>query len=122
MWLAAVLLVAMYVPDDTAEGMKALEEQRYDAAITSFTKVATADPKDYSAYFHIALAQSLLNRDPEAIASYRKVLELKPGLYEAQLNLGIVLLRNKQASEAAPLLEEAARQKPKEFRPAYYAG
>ena len=88
MWLAAVLLVAMYVPDDTAEGMKALEEQRYDAAITSFTKVATADPKDYSAYFHIALAQSLLNRDPEAIASYRKVLELKPGLYEAQLNLG----------------------------------
>lgn len=122
MWLAAVLLVAMYVPDDAAEGMKALEEQRYEAAIASFTKVAAADPKDYSAYFHIALAQSLLNRDPEAITSYRKVLELKPGLYEAQLNLGIVLLRSKQAGEAVPLLEEAAKQKPKEFRPAYYAG
>ena len=42
MWLAAVLLVAMYVPDDAAEGMKALEEQRYDAAIASFSKVAAA--------------------------------------------------------------------------------
>jgi len=122
MWLSAALALAMFIPDYTADGMKALEEQRYEAAIASFTKAAEADPKDYSAYFHIALAQSLLNRDPEAIASYRKVLELKPGLYEAQLNLGIVLLRSKQAEQAAQSLEEAAKQKPKEFRPAYYAG
>jgi tetratricopeptide (TPR) repeat protein len=37
------------------------------------------------------------------------------------LNLGILLLGNKQPAEAAPLLEQAASQKPKEFRPAYYA-
>jgi len=121
MWLSAALLMAMFLPDDAAEGMKALEEQRYEAAIASFTKVAEADPKDYSAFFHIGLAQSLLNRDPEAITSYKKVLELKPGLYEAQLNLGIVLLRSRQAKEAAGFLEEAARQKPKEFRPVYHA-
>lgn len=121
MSLAAMLLVAMFVPDYTAEGMKALEEQRYEAAIASFSKAAEADPKDYAAHFHIALAASLLNRDAEAIASYKKVLELKPGLYEAQLNLGIVLLRNRQGAEAAPHLEEAAKQKPKEFRPVYHA-
>lgn len=121
MWLTAAMLFAMFVPDYTAEGMKALEEQRYDAAIASFTKVAEADPKDYAAFFHIGLAQSLLNRDMEAITAYRKVLELKPGLYEAQLNLGIVLLRSKQPKEAAPLFEEAVKQKPKEFRPTYHA-
>ena len=121
MWLTGTLLALMFLPDYAAEGMKALEEQRYDAAIASFTKVAEADPKDYSAYFHIGLAQSLLNRDPEAIASYKKVLELKPELYEAQLNLGIVLLRSKQPAEAARYLEDAAKQKPKEFRPAYHA-
>ena len=44
MWLAAVLLGALYVPDDAAEGLMALEEQRYDAAIASFSKVAAADP------------------------------------------------------------------------------
>ena len=121
MWSAAILLLAMFLPDPVAEGMKALEEQRYEAAITSFTKAAESDPKDYSAFFHIGLAQSLLNRDAEAIASYRKVLELKPGLYEAQLNLGIVLLRSGEARQAAGVLEEAAKQKPKEFRPVYHA-
>ena len=119
--LALVVLLAFwFAPDYTAEGMKALEEQRYEAAIESFTKAAEADPKDYAAHFHIALAHSLLNRDPEAVASYRKVLELKPELYEAQLNLGIVLLRSNQAAEAAKVLEAAAKQKPKEFRPIYH--
>jgi tetratricopeptide (TPR) repeat protein len=122
MWIAAALLAAFFVPPDySAEGMKALEEQRYEAAIQSFTKVLEADPKDYAAHFHIGLAQSLLNRDAEAITSYKKVLELKPRLYEAQLNLGIVLLNNKQPAEAAKFLEEAVQQKPKEFRPVYHA-
>jgi len=62
----------------------------------------------------------MLGKDAEAIPSYRKVLELKPGLYEAELNLGILLLKNKQAAEAATHLEPAAAQKPKEFRPVFY--
>src|SRR5689334_8575738 len=98
MWIVAAMFAAFFLPTDyAAEGMKALEEQRYEAAIQSFTKVLEADPKDYAAYFHIGLAQSLLNRDEDAIASYKKVLELKPGLYEAQLNLGISLLNTRQA-------------------------
>lgn len=121
MWLSAALLLAMFVPDYSAEGIKALEEQRYDAAVTSFTKAIEADAKDYYAHFHLGLAHSLLNHDAEAIAEYKKVLELKPGLYEAQLNLGILLLQNKQAAEAATLLQEAAKQKPKEYRPTYHA-
>lgn len=120
MWLLAAMFAAFFVPDNTADGMKALEEQRYDAAIQSFTKVLEADPKDYAAHFHIGLAQSLLNRDAEAVTSYKKVLELKPGLYEAQLNLGIVLLNSGQAGEAARYLEEAVKQKPKLFRPVYH--
>ena len=121
MLLLAAFFAAFFVPDYSADGMKALEEQRYEAAIASFSKAAEADPKDYAAHFHIGLAQSLLNRDAEAVASYKKVLELKPGLYEAQLNLGIVLLRSNQAEEAATHLEAAAKQKPKEFRPVYHA-
>jgi tetratricopeptide (TPR) repeat protein len=121
MWLLAAMLAAFFAPDPSAEGMKALEEQRYEAAVRSFTQVVQADPKDYAGHFHLGLAHSLLNRDPEAIAAYEKVLELKPGLYEAQLNLGIVLLRSKRAADAARHLEEAVKQKPKEFRPVYHA-
>src|SRR5262245_57771181 len=121
LFAATLLALAFFQKSDLqSEGIKALEEQRYDAAAQSFAKAAEADPKDYSAWFHLALAQSMLNRDSEAIANYRKVLELKPGLYEAELNLGILLLRNKQPGDALPLLESAAGKK-KEFRPVYHA-
>jgi tetratricopeptide (TPR) repeat protein len=124
MWGAAMLALLLWQAPSAspaAEGMKALNEQRWDAAVASFSKALEAEPKDYSHHFHLGFALSMLNRDQEAIASYRKALELKPGLYEAQLNLGILLLRTGQAAEAAPLLEAAAQAKPKEFRPVYYA-
>jgi tetratricopeptide (TPR) repeat protein len=119
--LAAVLLF-LQAPDYSAEGIKALDAQKYEQAAELFTKAIAADPKDYAAHFHLALSQSMLNRDAEALAEYKKVLELKPGLYEAELNLGILLLRNKQAADAAAYLQHAAERKPKEFRPrSYYA-
>src|SRR3979409_2588828 len=108
MWLlphVALAFLFLQKPDPQAEGMKALEEQRYPAAVESFTKAVAADPKDYGAHFHLALSYSLLNRDAEAISEYKKVLELKPELYEAELNLGMILLRQKMAAEAVPYLE-----------------
>jgi tetratricopeptide (TPR) repeat protein len=109
-------------PDAQAEGVKALEGQKYDAAAEWFEKAVQADPKDYGAHFHLALARSMLGRDREAIAGYERVLELKPGLYQANLNLGILLLRQKEPQKALTHLEAAAREKPKEFRPNYYLG
>src|SRR5260370_21198719 len=119
MWaLAAFLLLAQ--DDYTTEGMKALDEGKYDSAVQAFRKAIDADSKDYFAHFNLAMAYTLLKRDLEAVAEYRKTLELKPGLYEAELNGGIVLLRQKNPIEALPLFEDAAGKKPQEFRPRYY--
>ena len=52
--------------------------------------------------------------------SIGKTLELKPGLYEAELNAGILLLRQKNPADALPLLTQAVEQKPDEFRPRFY--
>ena len=120
MWGLTALLLLLQAVDFNAEGRKALEAEDYPAAVRHFTQAVAADPRDYTAYFHLALAESLLHKDEEAIAGYRKVLELKPGLYEAELNLGIVLLRQKRAAEAVPVLQQAADAKPKEYRPRYY--
>ena len=120
MWAVAVALLFLQATDPYAAGTKALEEGKYEAAVTAFTAAVAADAKDYAAHFHLALAYSLLHRDAEGIAEYRKTLELHPGLYEAELNGGILLLRDKQAAEALPLLEQAAEQKSGEFRPRYY--
>ena len=100
--------------------MKALDEGKYEAAVQSFSKAIAADPKDYFAHFNLGLAYGLLNRDAEGIAEYRKTLELQPRLYEAELNAAILLMRQKDPVEALPLLEDAAAQKPKEFRPVYF--
>ncbi len=106
--------------DHSALGLKALEDQKFEAAIEHFGKAVAADPKDFYAHFHFALAHSAIHKDLEAIEHYRKTLELKPGLYQAELNLGMILVENRKAKEAVPLLEDAVRQKPDEFRPAFY--
>lgn len=122
-WLAALMSLALaQQPDAAQQGLKALEEQRYEEAVRLFAQAAEADPGDYAALFHLALAQSMLGRDEEAIAAYRRVLALKPGLYEAELNLGILLVRARRATEALPHLEAAASLRPGQPRAQLYWG
>ena len=121
MWVLLAVLLAQSV-DFSAEGMKALDAQKYDAAVDLFTKAIAEDPKDYGPRFNLALTYSLMGKDAESIPQYKTVLELKPGLYEAELNLGISLLRSKDAAGAAVQLKAAAAQKPDEFRPVFYLG
>jgi tetratricopeptide (TPR) repeat protein len=117
---AAACLFFLQTADFSAEGLKALEAGKYDAAAEAFNKAIAADPGDYFAHFNLGMAYSLLHRDAEGLAEYRKTLELKPGLYEAELNASILLMRQKNPADALPLLEDAATQKPREFRPRYY--
>lgn len=120
MFAPLALLLFLQGPDFAAQGLKALDDHQYEAAAQAFRKALEADPQDYGLHFNLALAYSFLHRDAEGIAEYRKTLELKPGLFEAELNGGILLLRQKNPGEALPLLDDAARQKPGEYRPRYY--
>src|ERR1700686_3919487 len=99
------------------DGNKALDTKQYDRAIQLFTEAAAADPQDYAAHFQLALTYSLLGRDADAIPQYRATLQLQPGLYEAELNLGLSLLRTSDPAGAVAHFKAAAEQKPKEFRP-----
>ena len=66
----AALLFLIQSTDFSAEGLKALEERRYEAAVQSFIKAIEADASDYSAHFNLALAYGFLNKDAEGIAEY----------------------------------------------------
>jgi len=122
--MVRTLLLAFWLQaaDPAAEGMKALEGQKYEDAAKLFAAAVEKDKDDLSAQFHLGLALSLLNRDAEAIEAYKKVLAAKADLYEAQLNLGVLHLRQKQFGDAAPLLDAARKQKAGEYRPNYYMG
>jgi tetratricopeptide (TPR) repeat protein len=120
MWpTLAILLFLSQASDFAGDGLKALERGQYETATEAFRAAVAADPADYSAHFNLALAYGLLARDEDGIAEYRKTLELKPGLYEAELNCGMLLLRRKDAGAEA-LLDAAAAQKPDEFRPRFF--
>ena len=109
MWAILAAFLLLQTADFTADGLKALDDGNYEAAAQAFAKAIEADPKDYSAHFNLALAYSFLGKDAEGVAEYRKTLELKPGLYEAELNAGILLLRQKDPADALPLLDAGRR-------------
>lgn len=118
----AVLLSGSGQANPQSAGLQALDRHDYQQAQQIFSKVAAADPKDYSALFNLALAETGLNQPDAAIEHYKQVLTLKPGLYEGELNLGILYLREHKSADAAPLLREAAKQKPQQARPERYLG
>jgi len=105
-----------------AEGLQALDQHDYHRAEQIFTKLAAADPKDYSAFFNLALAETALSEDGEAAEHYKQTLALKPALYEAEVNLGILYLRGRRPADAEPLLRDASKQKPNQARPLRYLG
>jgi len=117
MWFLFLALLAQSA-NVLEDGNKALDAKQYDRAIELFTHAAAADPKDYAAYFQLALTYSLLGRDRDAIPQYQTTLKLHPGLYEAELNLGLSLLRTNDPAAAVAHFKTASEQKPKEFRPA----
>jgi tetratricopeptide (TPR) repeat protein len=116
----ALILLLAFQSNLAEQGLKALDEKRYQAAIDNFMQAVAADPKDFSLHFNLALAYSFMGKNAEAIPEYKKALELKPDLYQAELNLGISLLREKQAAEAVPYLTAAVAQNSKQYRPNYY--
>lgn len=118
----AWLLVQGASGDPASAGLKALDQKNYAEAEQIFSKLVAADPKDYSALFNLALAESALSQNEPASGHYKQVLALKPGLYEAELNLGILDVRDGHAADAIPLLQDAAKQKPNQARPQRYLG
>ena len=118
--LAILLTFALLAQDPAAAGLKALESEKYTEAADLLEKAIAADPQNLAAQFNLALARTFLNQDTAAIAAYRRTLALKPGLYEASLNLGMVLLRAQLTAEAVQPLKDAAAVKPKEPRPRLY--
>jgi tetratricopeptide (TPR) repeat protein len=108
--------------DPQSAGLQALDHQDYEQAEHIFSKLAAADSKDYSALFNLALAETGLKKPDAAAEHYKQVLALKPGLYEAELNLGILYLREHRAADALPLLRDATKQKPQQARAQRYLG
>ena len=92
----------------------ALERQGdYDAALTSYRLALRDQPNDPRILQNMAIAYSKTGRLEEAIRTYRRALELDPGLSGAHYGLGFLLLRRGDVAGATKHLEAFLDAPPK---------
>jgi len=114
--MTLALLLWLAQADPIAAGNAAMDAGKFAEAEQHFQKVVDRNPTDYGALFNLSMAQSFQNKDEQAIAGLKKVLEMKPGLYEAEVNLALLYFRYRKFPEAMPLMEAAIAKKPTDVR------
>lgn len=101
---------------------QALDRKDYATAVDRLKVTVQAAPGTVPAWFDLGYAYTGLHQNDEANAAYEKALQLDPELFEARLNLGILLLDMKDAPAALPHLEKAAALKTSDPRAHLYLG
>lgn len=94
-----------------ARAEAAIDSKDYAAAEQALNQAVKLEPKNYRAWFDLGFVYTALNRDPDAIAAYRNSITADPAVFEANLNLGLMLARINDP-DAARYLRDATRLKP----------
>ncbi|MFK7964945.1 MAG: hypothetical protein AB8C46_13360 [Burkholderiaceae bacterium] len=97
-------------------GKSLLAEHKTDAAIDSFAKALSLNPKMVDAYVGIGIAQSMANRQPLAIAAFGEAVRLEPGKAQWRANLGMAMARNGEFQKANQELSKAWAMAPSNRR------
>ena len=73
-----------------------IEKREYAAAEPLLRKLTASDSATYVAWFDLGFVENGLGKVDESIAAYRKSVEVKPDVFESNLNLGIQLAKTGQ--------------------------
>jgi Flp pilus assembly protein TadD len=90
----------------------AIQRGDYATAEPLLQKTVSAKPDDYLAWFDLGYVYKATNRDDKAIEAYRKSIAAKPDVFESNLNLGILLAKQGDYTEAAKFLKQATQLRP----------
>lgn len=91
-----------------AEAAAYYKSGKLELALGVFDRLIKAGGAGAGAYFDRAVILSSLGRQDEAVRDYRAALSVNPHHYEANYNLGVVLLRMKDVFGAAVAFKAAA--------------
>src|SRR5882672_4094341 len=99
----------------------AIERNDFQAALAPLQKFL-AEKDDFAyAHFQLGYVYTALKQPKDARAEYEKAITLDPKMYEAQINLGILLLESDPAAAVAPLAK-AVELLPTQTRPRFLLG
>ncbi|HEV2990685.1 MAG TPA: tetratricopeptide repeat protein [Candidatus Angelobacter sp.] len=98
--------------DSLQEAESLLQKQQYDLAEGRLKVVVASQPENPQAWFDLGFAENHLGKTPDAVAAYKKAVELSPKWFEANLNLGLALAQSSDLAQAANVLRNAVQFKP----------
>ncbi len=127
---AIVTALALCVPAEASQqsellysrGLVEFHAARYQPALDLFQQAVDADPEDVYALYYRGVTRGRMEDYPGAIADLRAVLQRKPDLAQATLELGIALAQDGQDAEAVPILEQAQRDPALEAQASLFLG
>ena len=122
----AISLTPLVVNAQAAKAFKRgdalVAQEKYQAAIDEYNKVSPRDAEQYArAIYNIGVCHYELWQTEEAIAFYKRSIELRHGNYpRASYALGIALDDQGRSTEARAAYEQALSASNRQFAPATY--
>ncbi|MGA8438242.1 MAG: tetratricopeptide repeat protein [Candidatus Sulfotelmatobacter sp.] len=119
------------VPPDQAEPMQAAlgiayaENGEMNKSLATLKVLVAAQPDSADAHFNLGLVyarQGSSTGEEDALTEFREALRLESGMDAARIALGRVLVSLQNYSDAAPLLLEYTRHRPKDAQGFYVLG
>lgn len=89
-----------------------IQTQQYAQAEEKLQALTATQGKNAQLWFDLGFCQSHQSKTADAVASYRKAVELAPNWFESNLNLGVALAKSGDRTGAAAVLQHATGLKP----------
>lgn len=94
-------------------GIRAIQRGQLAEGRAMLEAAAARQPNSVQYLADLAQVQLMTGAESTAIETYRRCLEIDPGVVPAQLNLGILMLRADRIDEAGDCFQKAAEADPK---------
>jgi tetratricopeptide (TPR) repeat protein len=116
--LLLTLMLFQSIEDTYKAAIADMDANRWTEASAKFEEVLKDDPTHIPSQFNLAISYSNSDKREQAVALYRTILEEDSNLYEAHINLALLL----EGAAAAEEFERAIAIKPEESRTRLAAG
>lgn len=90
-----------------------MEAERYPSAAERLEALSKIDPENSAIFYNLGVVYTFLKREDEALAQFRRAVDLDPRYAQAWYNMGqIYLWKDRDASRALNCFERAASIRP----------
>jgi tetratricopeptide (TPR) repeat protein len=117
---AAAKATAREKPSHFENAERLLKEGQFQEAIEEYRISLEDYPENEAAYFGMALAQVQAGLPQDAVQSYQAAIKINPDLWEAEANLGMLLLNKADFEGALPHLQRARQLKANSFQISFF--